>query len=221
MDRPGERFVPQNAEPFDEIAVEHLQRYHSVKNLVGGKRVLDAGSGEGYGAHLLAETAAEVVGLDVSSQAVEYARAAHRRRNLDYRIGSIQSLPFESGSFDVVVSFEVIEHVAEDVQKEFLREARRVLRPDGILVISTPNKAVYSDRDSHHNEFHVKEFYIDEFESFLRSVFPVVCLFGQRWSIASVLQQSSSSRLERLIPADETWAAPKYVIALCGSGESE
>ncbi len=219
MDRSGERFIPQQADPFDEIAVEHLQRYQSVKSLVRGKAVLDAGSGEGYGTHLLAQTAAKVVGLDISSEAVENARAVYRRQNLEYRVGSIHELPFPSGSFNVVVSFEVIEHVAEEVQEGFLREARRVLRSDGILVVSTPNKAVYSDRESHHNEFHVKEFYVDEFESFLRRTFPAVRLFGQSWSIASVLQQSSSRRLDRLIPEGGISASPKYVIAVCGSVE--
>jgi GT2 family glycosyltransferase/SAM-dependent methyltransferase len=217
VDCSGERFIPHEADPFDEIAVEHWQRYHSVKNLVRGKVVLDAGSGEGYGAHLLAETAARVVGIDVSQEAIDNARVTYQRQNLEYRVGSVDALPFEDGSFDVVVSFEVIEHLEERVQAAFLREARRVLKREGILVISTPNKAVYSDPTHQHNRFHKKEFYIDEFESFLRQTFPRISLFGQSWVISSVLQRPSSRNLENLKPADKAPLAPKYVVAVCGS----
>jgi len=220
VDSSGERFIPREADPFDEIAVEHQQRYQSVKNLVRGKVVLDAGSGEGYGAYSLAESAARVVGIDISREAVDNARATYQRQNLEYQVGSVDALPFEDASFDVVVSFEVIEHLEETVQAEFLREARRVLKKDGVLVISTPNKAVYSDSTHQHNRFHKKEFYIDEFESFLRQTFPKISLFGQTWVISSVLQRSSSKRLENLKLADKAPLAPKYVVAVCGSTRS-
>jgi GT2 family glycosyltransferase/ubiquinone/menaquinone biosynthesis C-methylase UbiE/glycosyltransferase involved in cell wall biosynthesis/peptidoglycan hydrolase CwlO-like protein len=219
VDYTGERFIPQETDPFDELAVEHQQRYQSVKNLVRGKVVLDAGSGEGYGAYSLAETAARVVGIDISEEAIDNARATYQRQNLEYRVGSVDALRFEDRSFDVVVSFEVIEHLEEGVQAAFLREARRVLKRSGILVISTPNKAVYSDPTHHHNRFHKKEFYIDEFESFLRQTFPRISLFGQSWAISSILQRPSSRHLENLKPADGALLAPKYVVAVCGTSK--
>ncbi len=217
MDRSGERFVPQQADPFDEIAVEHQQRYHAVKELVRGKAVLDAGSGEGYGTHLLSASAARVVGIDVSCEAVENARATYQRPNLEYREGSIDALPFEDASFDVVISFEVIEHVNEDLQNEFLREVRRVLRREGVLVISTPNKAVYSDDANQHNRFHVKEFYVEEFEEFLKRIFPRVSLFGQSWYVSSVLDKTASEHLANFRPVDGLAFSPKYVVAVCGA----
>lgn len=220
MDSSGERFIPKQADPFDEIAVEHQQRYHSVKNLVRGKVVLDAGSGEGYGAYLLAETAARVVGIDISQEAIDRARTAYKRQNLEYQVGSVDALPFEDGYFDVVVSFEVIEHLEEAVQAAFLGEARRVLKREGILVISTPNKAIYSDPTHHHNRFHKKEFYIDEFESFLQQTFPKISLFGQSWVISSVLQRPASKHLDNLKPANDAQLAPKYVVAVCGATRS-
>jgi len=219
VDRSGERFVPQQADPYDEIAVEHLQRYQSLRELVRNRIVLDAGSGEGYGASILAGTALRVVGVDIYPDAVNNARAAYQRPNLEYRIGSIDALPFEDSSFDVVVSFEVIEHLEERLQAAFLREARRVLREQGILVISTPNKAVYSDYANHHNEFHKKEFYVDEFEAFLRQLFPRVSLFGQGWFLSSVMQRSSSLRFENLRPLDRAALPPKYVVAVCSAGD--
>ena len=219
MDRSGERFVPQQADPYDEIAVEHMQRYQSLRELVRNKIVLDAGSGEGYGASILAGTALRVVGVDIYPDAVNNARATYQLPNLEYRIGSVDALPFQDSTFDVVVSFEVIEHLEEPLQAAFLGEARRVLCEQGILVISTPNKAVYSDYANHHNEFHKKEFYVDEFESFLRQLFPRVALFGQGWFLSSVMQQSSSLRFENLRPLDRAALPPKYVVAVCSAGD--
>lgn len=219
MDCSGERFIPQQADPLDEIAVEHQQRYHSVTDLVRGKIVLDAGSGEGYGVHLMAETAARVVGIDISRDAVEHARATYGRQNLEFQVGSVDALPFEDGTFDVVVSFEVIEHLEPQLQAAFLREAQRVLKREGLLVISTPNKAVYSDDANQHNRYHKKEFYVDEFQSFLSRTFPRVILFGQSWFVSSALQKPVSRRLENLRLSDRARFSPKYVVAVCGSTE--
>jgi GT2 family glycosyltransferase/2-polyprenyl-3-methyl-5-hydroxy-6-metoxy-1,4-benzoquinol methylase/glycosyltransferase involved in cell wall biosynthesis/archaellum component FlaC len=217
VDSTGERFLPQEADPFDELAVEHQQRYRSVKNLVAGKIVLDAGCGEGYGTGLLAGSAARVAGVDISTEAAAHARGAYKRQNLEYLVGSVSALPFQAGSFDVVVCFEVIEHLDEDHQCAFLREARRVLNAEGILVISTPNKKVYTDLTGRHNRFHKKEFHVDEFESFLRSAFPHVLLFGQSWFISSVLDKPSSHHLANLKPAESAPFNPKYVVAVCGA----
>jgi len=213
----GERFIPQQADPFDEIAVEHQQRYRSISELVRGKIVLDAGCGEGYGTNFLAESAARVVGIDISKEAVENARAAYPRKNLKFRRGSVDALPFKDGSFDVVISFEVIEHLDEELQAAFLKEAGRVLNTDGILVISTPNKAVYTDDANLHNRFHKKEFYVDEFESFLRQVFPRVALFGQSWFISTALLKPFSSHFENVRLSDRSDFSPKYVVAVCGA----
>jgi ubiquinone/menaquinone biosynthesis C-methylase UbiE len=95
VDNSGERFLPRQTDPFDEIAVEHLQRYQSLKELVRGKVVLDAGCGEGYGAHLLSETAAHAVGVDISTGAIDNARSTYQRPNLEYKVGSVESLPVE------------------------------------------------------------------------------------------------------------------------------
>ncbi len=179
--------------------------------------MLDAGSGEGYGAFLLAATAARVVGMDISEEAVENARESYRRPNLEYRTGAIESLPFDDGSFDVVVSFEVIEHLDPELQTAFLHEARRVLHKDGILIISTPNKAVYTDRTGCHNRFHKKEFYVDEFKSFLMQCFPHVSMFAQSWFVSSVLEKAGSGNLQSLELADPLDGPPKYVIAVCGA----
>ncbi len=102
---------------------------------------------------------------------MENANKKYGKDNLSFRAGSVESLPFEDDSFDVVISYETIEHVTGEVQESFLKEIRRVLKPDGFLIMSTPNKAVYTDLVKGENAFHVKEFYVDEFDEFLGSCF--------------------------------------------------
>ena len=217
MDFTGERYLPCESDPFDELAVEHRQRYHSIRKLVAGKIVLDAACGEGYGADLLAGTARRVVGIDISLEAMHHARSVYTRANLEYLVGSIADLPFADHSFDAVISFEVIEHLEEELQSAFLREIRRVLTREGLLVISTPNKAVYTDRSGLHNRFHKKEFLIGEFESFLRRFFPQVSLYGQSWHISSVLGRPGGILFDNPQIADPVPFNPKYVVAVCGA----
>jgi GT2 family glycosyltransferase/SAM-dependent methyltransferase len=220
VDSSGERFVPDVSDAYDEIAMEHLQRYRSILDLVRGKVVLDAGSGEGYGTHLLSRSAASAIGVDVSEEAVAHAAARYAGGALSYRQGSIDALPFPDRMFDVVVCFEVIEHVDEALQKAFLGQARRVLKPDGILVISTPNRAVYTDASRQHNQFHKHEFYVDEFCEFLHQNFPHISLFGQGWFVSSILEKAEFTRLDNLRIADAGPFSPKYVIAVCGPSAS-
>ncbi len=97
-------------------------------------------------------------GVELSPEALSFAGETYSCDNLKYLQGSVASLPFADNSIDVVVSFETIEHVDELVQKEFLLEIGRILREDGVLVISSPDKKNYSDRSGYNNEFHIKEF---------------------------------------------------------------
>jgi len=160
MDFTGERYIPTEG---GEIRHEHFHRYAWIAPLVAGKSVLDVASGAGYGSALLARTAASVVGVDISVEAVEHASAAYSQANLSFMEGSAARLPLADGTFDVVVSFETIEHLLE--QEQMLGEIKRVLRPEGVLVISSPNKEVYSELSGLHNEFHVKELQWSELDA--------------------------------------------------------
>lgn len=155
----GERFTP---ECVREIRYEHVHRYVFARGLVNGRSVLDAACGEGYGSALLAETAASVTGVDLSAEAVGHAGARYPSPNLSFRQADCLELPFEDGAFDSVVSFETLEHL--DNHEGLLSEFRRVLSPQGFLLISTPDKAVYTDRMGNRNEYHVAELYRAEFE---------------------------------------------------------
>ncbi len=188
----GERFVPGIHDR--KLEIEHYQRYLSVRKLAEGKCVLDAACGEGYGSNILAETAREVIAVDIDKDAVSRARKLYEGKgNLSFRVGSIEKLDLPDHSIDVVVSFETIEHVYEEIQNKFLAEIDRVLKTNGILIISTPNKAVYSDMHNYKNEFHMKEFYHDEFVSFLRKKFQYVQLYNQAFRVLSVIDSCDRS----------------------------
>lgn len=181
LDFTGERFLP---EVRGAIFYEHWHRYAAVAPLVAGKRVLDAASGEGYGSHLLAHTAEQVTGVDVSPAAVAHATQRYARANLRFLAGSVTALPLADASVDAVVSFETIEHL--EPQAAMLAEFRRVLAPDGVLVISSPNRPVYNEAGGEANHYHVRELDRDELAALLASGFP-----RQAWYAQRVIAQSA------------------------------
>ena len=139
----GERFIPTEQ---GKIRLEHYHRYAIVQDIVKQKDILDVACGEGYGSSFMADVARSVVGVDISDEAVQHASSTYTKANLMFRQGSATALDFNDASFDVVVSFETIEHLAE--QAQMLAEIRRVLRPDGLLVISSPNRPIYSEESA-------------------------------------------------------------------------
>ena len=159
----GERVVPGQVEP--DLWNEHLARYAFAARLARGKRVLDAGCGAGYGSAELAALADSVVGVDVAPEAIAFATAHYQLPNLRFEQASCTALPNPDGSFDLVAAFEVIEHLGD--WRGFLAEARRVLSPNGQLVVSTPNRLYYTESRGPRgaNPFHVHEFDFAEFSS--------------------------------------------------------
>jgi ubiquinone/menaquinone biosynthesis C-methylase UbiE len=192
----GERFVP--GEMHGNIELEHRHRYLFASQFVSGKAVLDIACGEGYGSALLAKSARRVIGVDIADRAVEHAKQRYQAENLEFAIGSCAAIPLGDGAVEVVVSFETIEHHAE--HEAMMHEINRVLRPGGLLVISSPDKLEYSDKPSFRNPFHVKELYEEEFQELLSTHFRNVRLFGQRVVFGSMLlgdQQSQGIRFQR------------------------
>nr|WP_300807369.1 glycosyltransferase [uncultured Acetatifactor sp.] len=213
----GERFVPGIDDA--ELAMEHYQRYYSALPLVRGKKVLDAACGEGYGTALLAKAAAHVTGIDISPDAIARAKGSYSQEGrVRFIEGSIAELPLEDYSIDVVVSFETIEHVPEDIQHKFLDEIARVLKKDGFLIMSTPNKEVYSDRPGYRNEFHVKEFYREEFLGFLKGRFSRVSLFHQFFESACIVSGGGAGEADAACYCPEGYRQEaKYFIAVAGN----
>jgi len=227
MEFTGERYVPDLDEPG--ISFEHWHRYLWSVPLCAGKRVLDVACGEGYGTSLLAETAIQVTGVDSDAATIAHARATYAHDNLDFLCGSAQDLPLpDADVFDVVVSFETIEHLAADDQRRFLVEVQRVLTPDGVAVFSTPNRTVYTDRPHYHNPFHLNEFYPREFRSVLGQTFAHVRLLGQRmygasylWPLDGDAETLREYQLDydsgKFTPTSEDHKEAVYIIAVCAN----
>lgn len=195
----GERYVPGTK---GEIWVEHWHRYHFAARWVAGRRVLDVACGEGYGAALLARSAAHVTGVDLSAAAVEHATRAYAAlANASFACASCTRIPLPDASIDVAVSFETLEHIA--AQEAFLDELARVLTPDGLLLLSCPNKLEYSDKRDYANEFHVKELYRDELAMLLGARFPHARWYGQRPSFFSLIAPEAGAAAAQLVEVDE------------------
>jgi ubiquinone/menaquinone biosynthesis C-methylase UbiE len=202
-----------------------MHRYAIAYELCKGKRTLDYGCGEGYGTAILAKNASSVVGVDVDPEAIEHSKNLYADfSNASFHFLESSLLPFPDGHFEFITCFEVIEHVTN--QEEILSELSRVLSPTGTLLISTPNKAEYSDLNNYSNEFHVKEFYIDEFRSFLKNEFAHVSFLGQRLVATSLIFNIDEDDRKVEITPEVTPTGkpvtnlksvfePIYVIAVC------
>ncbi|MEP7084735.1 MAG: class I SAM-dependent methyltransferase, partial [Betaproteobacteria bacterium] len=187
--------------------------------------MLDAACGEGYGAAWLARRASSVMGLDIDAQTIDRARAKYTMPGLRFETGSVTSIPFPDASFDCVVSFETLEHLAE--QETRLSEFRRVLRADGLLIISTPNKVEYSEKRDFHNEFHVRELDESQFHDLLAVRFVAQRWYGQRllfnsalWPLGSESDEAERAEWVAVDTAEHRLPPPMYFVALAASSES-
>lgn len=169
-----ERIVPD--ETSGGILALHLKRYDFARAWCDGRTVLDAACGVGYGTAYLAERAAHVTGVDIDASAVDYARARYGGADVSWVVGDVTDLPFEPGSFDVVCSFETVEHVPDP--ERAIAEAARVLRPDGVYVMSTPRVATTTRTPE--NPFHCIELSIADLSHTLSRHFAELELYGER-----------------------------------------
>lgn len=154
---------------FSDVTVEHLHRYAIANDIVKNKVVLDLASGEGYGSYNLSKSASKVIGVDIDEKTVFDAKKKYVNVNLSFIVGTADKIPVDSNSIDVVVSFETIEH--HDKHDEMLSEIKRVLKDDGVLIMSSPDKKYYSDLTGQQNPFHVKELYFREYKELVDKSF--------------------------------------------------
>jgi ubiquinone/menaquinone biosynthesis C-methylase UbiE len=173
----GERVIPGQVN--DDLWSEHVARYAFARRYTDGKRVLDAGCGTGYGSAELSQSAATVTGVDISADAIEYASASYPIPGVHFLESSCVAMSLPPESFDVVVAFEVIEHLTD--YRAFLKECARVLTREGLLIVSSPNKRYYAETRAATgpNPFHEHEFEAGEFVRELQQVFPNVRLLLQ------------------------------------------
>lgn len=177
----GERFQPGIE---GDNAFEHLHRYSFATKFAQGKRILDIACGEGYGSRLLSTVAESVVGVDISDLTLRHAKQNYQADNLEFIQGDCRDLPFADGEFDLVVSFETLEHVVE--HRTVLRQFHRVLKDSGILVLSTPDKDFYGASEPA-NPFHLLELNETELKDLFSEFFPQIQMYQQKVVSASVI----------------------------------
>lgn len=194
----GERAMPLATNMDMAVMQEHWARYNHVLPLCTGKRVLDVACGSGYGSDLLAQSAKGVTGGDISHDAISYCKAHYHRPNLSFGVMDIRKLPFSDNSFDMVVSFETLEHILEG--DLFLKEVCRVLSDKGSLAISTPLGGPCG------NPYHVAYYQKGNFEKYLLDYFQEVNVNFQR---GNKLYPSSNSL------DDSSTFTGEYALAVC------
>jgi ubiquinone/menaquinone biosynthesis C-methylase UbiE len=170
-----ERIVP-NVETYGTYQ-EHYARYTFASNFCKNKIVLDVACGVGYGVyHLIKNGAKSVIGIDISKDSIAYANTHYTGPKIEFIVGDATKLPISDNFFDVIVSFETIEHVRE--YEKYLSECKRVLKAGGVFICSTPNKV----HETISNPYHIREFYLDDFYDMMDRNFRDVKLYGQLYS---------------------------------------
>jgi ubiquinone/menaquinone biosynthesis C-methylase UbiE len=202
----GERVIP--GEVNADLWSEHIARYAFARLYAHG-RVLDAGCGTGYGSAELAQAASSVIGIDIAPGAIRYARANYPLSQLQFLQSSVTAIPFPKNTFDDIVAFEVIEHLED--HRAFLEESARVIKPQGLLIVSSPNKRYYAESraETGPNPFHVHEFQRAEFEEELHKVFS---------NVRIILQDCATSFAFH--PAREFWPVEARIGGLGGDPET-
>lgn len=214
----GERLIPGQAD--QDLWNEHYSRYLFASRLASRKRVLDIACGAGYGAECLARTAASVTAIDLAPDAAAAARQSYGAPSINFLAADARRLPFPDASFDLIVAFEVIEHL--DNPEELLTEARRLLAPGGQFVVSTPNRLYYAEtrKLSGPNPYHVHELDFIEFRAALNAVFPSVTLFLQNHAGSLVIRPALAPLTHgelRVEPAEAEPENSHFFIAVCAS----
>jgi len=182
---------------------------------------LDLGCGTGYGSSILASGARAVLGVDISEEAIRFAQGNFKMANVQFLVGDCSRLSLKSGSVESITCFEVVEHLVD--QDAFLNEIQRVLKEDGFLVISTPNRVFYTDECQEKNPFHTHEFDFSEFESYLRQYFSRVEIYYQNHSYSIVITNPSlrhSVRPKLNGNQEKLESTSNFFVAICSKTEA-
>lgn len=212
MEFTGERLVPGASDP--DLENEHLARYRFAESLCPGRRVLDAGCGVGYGSQWLARAGAIVVAVDIDANSLRYGQSKYPGG--DFLHGDCVALPFQDSSFDLVVAFEVIEHLSG--WADLISEAGRVLAPGGLFLVSTPNRACYRTEGQEPNPFHVHEFDYDEFRAALAECFAHCAVYAENHvpAISFTRGDADSGQVAFGMRRDQP-AEADFFLAVCSS----
>jgi SAM-dependent methyltransferase len=223
----GERFIPHQTDPI--LALEHYHRYYFASRFAQKKRVLDMACGEGYGSAFLSRYSDAVLGIDSDSATIDHARNKYASlANLRFEAGRCEDSPREDHSFDLVVAFELVEHLDSNDQARFLENVRRVLKREGLFIVSSPDRNEYAEVHQSRNEFHKHEMTLAELRGFLGNHFKYVNLCAQRVLSLSTLWQLEGwqgasfnffARKDLLddVSSGQQFSPPLYIVALCSN----
>jgi len=198
----GERVI--EGETPARIWSDHIARYEFAGGYVEGKSVLDIACGTGYGCDFFIRNGARhVIGMDISEEAITFARTKYKVNRLQFEVGDISDINLPESPLDLITCFETIEHIEN--QQIALSQLWRVLKPGGILIISSPNRRLTSpgtfSNDQPDNRFHTREYSTQEFVSTLQGYFDVLQVCGQRAKSKLLLLPLLQRIMRRIIPA--------------------
>jgi 2-polyprenyl-3-methyl-5-hydroxy-6-metoxy-1,4-benzoquinol methylase len=179
MKKTSERVSPDQQPTVEDqlIFQMHFKTYEHAASFVKNKTVLDIGSGDGYGSYYLKGQAQKVIGVDVAKESIEAANQKYQAAHLEFNHLTSDTLPFKEHTFDLVVAFQVIEHVPDE--KLFLKEIHRVLKPGGRVILSTPNAKIrLLFFQNPWNKFHIQEFTQEDLSNLLKVNFTDIQFWG-------------------------------------------
>jgi 2-polyprenyl-3-methyl-5-hydroxy-6-metoxy-1,4-benzoquinol methylase len=190
----------------------HTFAYCQVARLAGNKSVLDLGCNTGFGTHILAKSARNVIGVDISRKAIDFARDKYADLGIEFRVINGEQLPFDKGEFDIVASLQVIEHVVG--YEKYLREIKKVLSPKGFAVFTTPNSKIRLDPGMKPlNPFHHHEFSANELKTLLEKSFTNVGVLGLMAD--EDFYSVEFNRVQRVLKRDRfKRMLPKFVLSI-------
>src|SRR3989344_3026164 len=180
LSKTQERIIPENFDSYEAylLYLRHLFAYEFAKNVIDKNSfVLDIGTGEGYGTKLLSKNIKKIVGIDVDKNTIKHASNKYASENCTFKLYKGRRIPYKENTFDAIVSFQVIEHIKDDMN--YLFEVRRVLKKDGIFIFTTPNR-LYRLKPNQKplNKFHIREYCPKSLNNLLERVFSKIEMKG-------------------------------------------
>jgi len=210
----GERLIPK-INKNHAFYYEHLNRYYFASQFSKSKIVLDVACGTGYGSQIISKQgrATRIIGIDISKKSIKYAKKNYQEKNINFLIDDAQTLNSQKdNSFDLIISFETIEHIKSS--EDFIKQTKRLLKKDGVLIISTPNTNTYPKG----NKYHINELSPDEFRSLLKKYYKFTKDYYQKFYLSNLISQGNEANFNNINEDPElNDSTSEYLICICSN----